>query len=225
MCKHAQQHLTHYFFSSFAEQLREIVREMPEQRQTLLFSATLPQSLISFARAGLKTPEVVRLDSETKISEQLKVGFFTVRSVDKMAAFMIIMRDLIPRDQQTIVFVATRHHVELVNAMLLSVGIRSAYVYGTMDQMARHENIDNFRMKKLMVMVVTDVAARGIDIPLLDNVVNLHFPAVPKLFVHRVGRAARAGNLVAVLPFSAGNLVAVCFVSCAQTNCFVFFFC
>jgi ATP-dependent RNA helicase DDX54/DBP10 len=182
------------FEMGFADQLREILKDMPEQRQILLFSATLPQNLVTFARAGLNNPEVIRLDTDTKISDQLKIAFFTVRSEDKVAALMLVMQHVLPQDQQTLVFVPTKHHVEFVRQLLQIIDVKTSYVYGEMDPEARKINILNFRNKVTQVMVVTDIAARGIDIPLLDNVVNYSFPASPKLFIHRVGRVARAGR-------------------------------
>lgn len=182
------------FEMGFAEQLQEILKNMPESRQTLLFSATLPKALVQFARAGLSEPELIRLDVENKISENLKMTFFTVRSNDKPALFLYMIREFIPTDEQTIVFAATRHHVELLHELLKANHIESSCVYGDMDQASRKINIGKFRAKKTNLLIVTDVAARGIDIPLLNNVLNYSFPSTAKLFVHRVGRAARAGR-------------------------------
>lgn len=182
------------FEMGFAEQLQEILKNMPTSRQTLLFSATLPKALVQFARAGLSEPELIRLDVENKFSENLKMTFFTVRSDDKPALFLYMVRDFIPKDDQTIVFAATRHHVEFLHELLRANHIESSCVYGDMDQASRKINIGKFRAKKTNVLIVTDVAARGIDIPLLNNVLNYSFPPTAKLFVHRVGRAARAGR-------------------------------
>ncbi|RLN44624.1 hypothetical protein BBJ29_001188, partial [Phytophthora kernoviae] len=182
------------FEMGFAEQLQEILKNMPTSRQTLLFSATLPKALVQFARAGLSEPELIRLDVESKISENLKMAFFTVRSLDKAALFLYMVREFLPKGEQTIVFAATRHHVELLHALLVANHIEASCAYGDMDQASRKINIGKFRAKKTSLLIVTDVAARGIDIPLLNNVLNYSFPPTAKLFVHRVGRAARAGR-------------------------------
>lgn len=182
------------FEMGFAEQLQEILKNMPTSRQTLLFSATLPKALVQFARAGLSEPELIRLDVENKFSENLKMTFFTVRSDDKPALFLYMIREFVPKNDQTIVFAATRHHVEFLHELLRANRIESSCVYGDMDQASRKINIGKFRAKKTNVLIVTDVAARGIDIPLLNNVLNYSFPPTAKLFVHRVGRAARAGR-------------------------------
>eukprot|EP00516_Mucochytrium_quahogii_P000327 CAMPEP_0203745518 /NCGR_PEP_ID=MMETSP0098-20131031/1229_1 /ASSEMBLY_ACC=CAM_ASM_000208 /TAXON_ID=96639 /ORGANISM=" , Strain NY0313808BC1" /LENGTH=865 /DNA_ID=CAMNT_0050633317 /DNA_START=301 /DNA_END=2895 /DNA_ORIENTATION=- len=184
------------FEMGFAGQLKEILDSIPEERQTLLFSATMPQQLMEFARAGLQDPELIRLDTETKVSENLNLAFFVVRTKEKPAALLHLMTEIIPHDDLTIVFTATRHHVDFVKDLLFyGAGIRCSVAYGSMDMLARKTNLENFRRGKTRVLIVTDVAARGIDIPLLNNVVNYEFPGKPKLFVHRVGRAARQGRV------------------------------
>ena len=105
-----------------------------------------------------------------------------------------IFQEVIPSDQQTVVFTSTRHHVEYLQVLLDLADIPATYIYSNLDPAARKINAAKFSNKKINVMVVTDIAARGIDIPMLDNVINFHFPAKSKLFIHRVGRVARAGR-------------------------------
>ena len=183
------------FEMGFAEQLNEIVRECPVERQTLLFSATMPKALVQFSRAGLRDPQLIRLDTDSQLSEELRLAFFTVRSNEKMAAFLYLVRKIIPENQITIVFSATRHHSELLHAMLERINVSSTIVYGTMDQDARSQHLKAFRNGSIRYLIVTDLAARGIDVPLLNNVINFHFPPSPKLFIHRCGRAARQGRI------------------------------
>lgn len=182
------------FEMGFAEQIREIVLKVPTSRQTVLFSATLPKILIDFARAGLQNPLLIRLDVDTKISRDLQMYFFNTKNEYKEAALLYLLSKVIPQDQQCVIFAATKHHVEYINQLLLSNSFESTYIYGTLDPMARKIHLARFRYNKVRIMVVTDVAARGIDIPLLDNVINYNFPASSKVFVHRVGRTARAGK-------------------------------
>ncbi|KAK7927027.1 ATP-dependent RNA helicase DBP10 [Apiospora marii] len=99
-----------------------------------------------------------------------------------------------PTEHSTIIFAATKHHVEYLATLLKEAGFAVSYVYGSLDQTARMEQVDNFRKGRSNILVVTDVAARGIDIPILANVINYDFPPQPKVFVHRVGRTARAGQ-------------------------------
>ncbi|KAM1019007.1 hypothetical protein ACFX2C_040568 [Malus domestica] len=182
------------FGMGFAEQLHKILGQLSENRQTLLFSATLPSALAEFAKAGLQDPRLVRLDLDTKISPDLKLMFFTLRQEEKHAAILYLIREHISSGEQTLIFVSTKHHVEFLNILFREEGIEPSVCYGDMDHDARQINVSRFRSRKTMQLIVTDVAARGIDIPLLDNVINWDFPPKPKLFVHRVGRAARAGR-------------------------------
>ncbi|KAL9124389.1 MAG: hypothetical protein Q9217_006276 [Psora testacea] len=219
------------FEMGFAAQLTEILHALPQSRQTLLFSATLPKSLVEFARAGLQEPNLVRLDAESKISLDLQSAFFTLKSGEKEGALLHVLTDIIkvptgqteaavhakedtsrisrkrkrgntdseqphesPTERSTIIFVATKHHVEYVTNLLRQSGFAVSHAYGSLDQTVRKIQVQDFRTGMTNILVVTDVAARGIDIPVLANVINYDFPAQPKIFVHRVGRTARAGQ-------------------------------
>lgn len=233
------------FEMGFAEQLNELLAALPSSRQSLLFSATLPRSLVDFAKAGLTNPVLVRLDAESKISDQLQMSFFTTKRNEREANLLYILQEVIkmplattellkklrdldkrsvdsddedgdedakkkrrfkfkkerlppanalPSPNSTIVFVPTKHHVEYVNTMLRDAGYATSYIYGTLDQHARKNQLYQFRIGLTSILVVTDVAARGIDIPVLANVINYTLPGSSKIFIHRVGRTARAGN-------------------------------
>jgi ATP-dependent RNA helicase DDX54/DBP10 len=178
----------------FSDTITEIMHKLTANRQTLLFSATLPKVLVNFAKAGLNDPILVRLDVDNKISPDLDSAFFPVKTHEKEAALLFLLQHVIPEQDQTIIFTATKHHVEYLHELLLAVGIPNSYIYGALNQSARMLNLAKFRDGKTKFLVVTDVAARGIDIPLLNNVINYDFPDRCKLFIHRAGRAARAGR-------------------------------
>ena len=218
------------FEMGFAAQLTEIMHSLPSSRQSLLFSATLPKSLVEFARAGLQDPKLIRLDAESKIAPGLESAFFTVKRAEKEGALLHILKDVIkmpigpteaskrskeqsgtgnkkrkrnadaltasetPSPHSTVVFAATKHHVEYLANLLKVLGYATSYVYGSLDQTARKMQVQDFRSGLTNILVVTDVAARGLDIPILANVINYDFPSQPKIFVHRVGRTARAGK-------------------------------
>ena len=214
------------FEMGFAAQLTEILHALPSSRQTLLFSATLPKSLVEFARAGLQEPILVRLDADSKISPDLQSAFFSLKSSEKEGALLHLLQEVlhVPTGSQlvsnedaqkpgkkrkrieasgpkqvsnphsTIVFASTKHHVEYLANLLKKAGYAVSYVYGALDQTARKEQVESFRHGQSNILVVTDVAARGIDIPVLANVINYDFPSQPKIYVHRVGRTARAGQ-------------------------------
>ncbi|KAL1820211.1 hypothetical protein ACET3Z_015080 [Daucus carota] len=175
----------------FEEQLHQIMAHVNDNRQTLLFSATLPSALVEFAKAGLRDPQLVRLDL---ISPDLKLVFFTLRQEEKHAALLYLIEEKIRPDEQTLIFVSTKYHVEFLNVLCQERGIRPSVCYGDMEQDARKMAVSQFRSRNTMLLIVTDLAARGIDIPLLDNVINWDFPPIPEIFVRRVGRAARAGR-------------------------------
>ncbi|KAJ2785078.1 ATP-dependent RNA helicase dbp10 [Coemansia interrupta] len=215
------------FELGFAVQLREILARLSASRQTLLFSATLPATLVDFAKAGLQDPELIRLDVESKISQDLEMAFFNVKHEHKDGALIFLLREIIgipfntnksiqskawhrfgnrprkdkserddaPRTRcQTIIFASTKHHVEYLNGLLTEAGFSVSHIYGSLDQTMRKIQISRFAAAKTNILVVTDVAARGIDIPILENVVNYDFVDSSKVFFHRVGRVARAGR-------------------------------
>ncbi|KAF9268904.1 ATP-dependent RNA helicase DBP10 [Marasmius fiardii PR-910] len=209
------------FEMGFETALSEILARLPSSRQTLLFSATLPKSLVEFAKAGLQNPKLVRLDAESKISPDLKMAFFSVKQAEKDACLLSLLRDVIKvplagpdksskmdkkgkgkgraRDMmtmphQTLIFAATKHHVEYLTNLLTTAGYAVSHIYGSLDQAARTHQMEQFCRGHTGILVVTDVAARGIDIPVLENVVNYDFPHGARVFVHRVGRTARAGR-------------------------------
>ena len=243
------------FELGFAEQLHEILYRMPPTRQTLLFSATLPSTLVGFAKAGLQSPKLIRLDVDSKISKELQMAYLSVKASEKEALLLGVLREVIgvplmsdrqralqdeyiedeeddeergrsaykgkgkgradkgkkrkrvgddeatrpadyvdPSAHQTLVFVSTKHHVEYISAMLAQGGYAVSTIYGSMDQTARRLHLAKFRAGRTSVLVVTDLAARGIDIPGVENVINYDFPNGARAFVHRVGRTARAGR-------------------------------
>ncbi|XP_053684864.1 ATP-dependent RNA helicase DDX54 [Sabethes cyaneus] len=182
------------FEMGFGEQLTETLRRLPSGRQMVLFSATLPKMMVEFAKAGLSDPTLIRLDVESKIPETLDLKFLYCRPDERYATLLVLIREVIPKNAQIVIFAGTQHHVELIQLILTKAGIACTHVYSGLDASARKINTAKFTMKKVNVLVVTDIAARGLDIPNLDYVINVHFPGKPKLFIHRVGRCARAGR-------------------------------
>lgn len=239
------------FEMGFEEQLNQLLAALPPVRQTLLFSATLPSLLVDFAKAGLTNPVLVRLDSESKISDELEMLFISTKNEEREANLLYLLQEVIkiplateedkkkykdanmqkndsdsesdndvghdktkgkmkkrkgfrklrlppanqlPSEKSTVIFAPTRHHVEYISQLLKDCGYLISYIYGTLDQHARKSQLYNFRCGLTSILVVTDVAARGVDIPLLANVINYSLPASSKIFIHRVGRTARAGN-------------------------------
>lgn len=105
----------------FGEQIHEIANRLPNNRQTLLFSATLPKVLVEFAKAGLTNPVLVRLDVDTKLPDELKLCFITCRAEEKLAVLMALLKHIVKADSQTVVFAATMHHVEYVHQVICAL--------------------------------------------------------------------------------------------------------
>lgn len=190
------------FELGFEMQLHDIMHKLPSHRQTVLFSATLPKLLVNFAKAGLNDPLLIRLDVDSKISPDLNMHFLIVKSADKEALLLWLLKHAIPQHESSILFVSTKHHVDYLQELLTLAGLSTTYIYGALDSTARTNNMAAFRSGSKKILIVTDVASRGIDIPLLNNVINYDLPDQSKVFLHRVGRAARAGA-----PGQAWNLV------------------
>jgi ATP-dependent RNA helicase DDX54/DBP10 len=160
----------------------------------LLFSATISAEVKDFTLAGIKDYRMITVDRDNKLSELLKIHFFIVRSHEKEAALIYTMRERVKINEQTIVFGATRYHVEYLCELAIKCGFKANFIYGAMDQYTREEKLREFRKRSVNFMFVTDLAARGIDIPFLENVIHYDFPTRMKLFIHRAGRTARAGR-------------------------------
>ncbi len=183
------------FEMGFALQLRQICNTMPEHRQTMLFSATMPKALVEFTKTGMMhDPTVVRLDSEVQVSDELRIAFITCRSAEKEAVLLHLVRDVLPlmkgteskdaNDEEedepasdskkrkkekkpvgkhskrglTLIFAATRHHVEYLTLLLTTSGLPSTHIYGNMDNAARQQNLNSFQTGQCPILVVTDVA-------------------------------------------------------------------
>jgi ATP-dependent RNA helicase DDX54/DBP10 len=186
----------------FESQLHEITHRLPPTRQSLLFSATLPTTVAEFAKASLTNPALIRLDGDSNLSPDLTLSFYLVRPMDKDAVLAITLQKLLRnqkarsdgRKGQAIVFCATKHHVEYLATLIEAMAFTTSSVYGSLDQVARQQHLKHFRDGESEVLVVTDVAARGLDIPIMDNVINYDHPPNSRLFIHRVGRTARNGQ-------------------------------
>uniref|UniRef100_A0A1I8FG00 RNA helicase n=1 Tax=Macrostomum lignano TaxID=282301 RepID=A0A1I8FG00_9PLAT len=163
-----------------------------EQLQLLLSRLPTPApdaaSVAEFARAGLSDPLLVRLDLDAKLSDQLTASFLLCRDEDKLPVLLHLLHTALKGQELTIVFVATKHHVEwLYQVLSQDASISVTYLYSSLDPAARRIHAANFRCGERHVLVTTDLAARGLDLPRASTTSE-------KLFVHRVGRVARAGR-------------------------------
>ena len=183
---------------SLGEQLRKIIQYCPQQKQIILLSATIQEQLATFLRSGIiKEYKILSINEENKIPEKLKIHLIYTRKEDKLYTLVSLLKtpSIIDIEKQlTIIFVMTKYHCDYLQEILKYWNISSLIIYGSLEQDIRNSTLEDFKKGRKKILIVTDVAARGIDIPLLDNVINYDFPDNHKLFIHRVGRTARAGR-------------------------------
>jgi ATP-dependent RNA helicase RhlE len=175
----------------FIRDVRKIVAALPEQRQTLLFSATMPAEVAKLAREILFEPERVEIAARTVAVEQveqhvhhLDAGAKRDRLTELLAA---------PGFERVIVFTRTKHGADRVVKNLARDGVVAEALHGNKSQNVRQRTLDNFREGRSRVLVATDIASRGIDIDDVTHVINYELPNIPESYVHRIGRTARAG--------------------------------
>jgi len=175
----------------FIHDVRKIVGFCPKARQTLLFSATMPPSIAKLAHDILRNP--VRVDiSPVKVTvERIEQCVYFVGAKDKRAMLTDLLKA--PKVGQTIVFTRTKRGADRVCRHLVQAGLAAIAIHGNKAQNARVRALDAFRSGKVRVLVATDIAARGIDVPGISHVVNFELPNEPESYVHRIGRTARTG--------------------------------
>lgn len=182
-----------FFEMGYREQLVNIVDRVNRDRQTIMLSATIPKSVKEFAQAGMREYVFARLDSEYNLSEKLQMHFFLVKTLEKTPLLIYLIYEKIKKGEQTIVFTSSRYWVDYLEYVFKNVfEIPGSFLFGKMDMGARADALNSFRNRESEVLVVTDLCARGIDIPNVENVINFDFPISIKIFIHRCGRTARA---------------------------------
>lgn len=180
------------FEMGFSDQISQILKRVSQNRQTLLFSATIPKQLTDFAIAGLNDYRLLRIDTEYMMPEKTLLQFVICRTTEKLGTLALLLQKHVIG--KTILFCPTNQTVEFLHKLLPLLEIKTIGIYGKMDQRARKSLLDEFKESKNVVLVVTDLAARGLDISDVRNIINFGFPQMKKNFVHRCGRTARAGK-------------------------------
>lgn len=162
-------------------------------------------------KTGIREYKLINIEEETKIPETLKMHMIYSISEEKKYALVSVLKQIIKRTETTMIFLPTKYHCEFLHEFLKFWNISTLYIFGQMDQQLRDDNLEKFKRRKISILLVTDVAARGLDIPALDNVINFDFPDNDKLFIHRIGRTARAGKEGRVISFLTPNDLAYFF--------------
>lgn len=175
----------------FIHDVKKVVKILPNQRQTLLFSATMPDSILDLAHSMLKNPERVEVTPVSSTAETISQEVFFVNQTDKNALLLYLLKHKIP--QEVLVFTRTKHGANKLVKVLQNNQIPAEAIHGNKSQTARQNALANFKNGKIRVLVATDIAARGIDIDQLKYVVNYELPNISETYIHRIGRSGRAG--------------------------------
>ncbi|MCL0043179.1 DEAD/DEAH box helicase, partial [Dehalococcoidia bacterium] len=174
-----------------AQDVEKIISATPSERQTVLFSATLPSWIKKTAQKHLNDPKTVAVDSEMHAPPDIEHIVYEINKADKFKALQVVLSQ---QSGPTLVFGRTKHGVKKLASQLADVGYQAEAMQGNLSQNGREHVMNKFRSGNLPVLVATNVAARGLDIEKIDTVINFDIPDSPQLFTHRTGRTGRMGR-------------------------------
>lgn len=175
----------------FAPDIRKIVKMLPQSRQALFFSATMPQDALRLAGSFLRKPKHLSVDPVSAAAENIEKSIYYVEKNDKFALLEWVLNQL--DYNRVLVFCRTRRGADLLTERMLKADLPVAVLHGDKTQMHRQNILEDFRSATTPVLIATDLAARGIDINDISHIINFDLPNEAETFVHRIGRTARAG--------------------------------
>jgi ATP-dependent RNA helicase RhlE len=175
----------------FIHDVKKVVVRLPAKRQTLFFSATMPESIQQLANTILRDPASVTVTPVSSTAERVSQSIYFVEKKNKTDLLIHVLRNT--PASRSLVFTRTKHGADKLVKQLERSGINAAAIHGNKSQNARQKALADFKAEHLRVLVATDIAARGIDIDELPLVINYEIPEVPETYVHRIGRTGRAG--------------------------------
>ena len=176
----------------FIDDVKKIERLCPEEKQTLLFSATMPYKVEQLAETILNNPYRIEVSQNSSTSKNVNQALYYVPKQQKIELCLYLLRNTI--NGRIIIFRRTKYGVDKLEQTLLKNNYKADSIHGDKSQTLRQEALNNFKKNKVDILIATDVAARGIDVDDVDAVVNFDMPNIPETYVHRIGRTARAGN-------------------------------
>ncbi len=176
----------------FVHDVKRIVRLLPTERQTLFFSATMPGEIRNLAASMLRNPETVAVHPVSSTTELVQQEVIFLEKDDKKEALLPILKA--EGMERVLIFTRTKYGADKLSRFLHKSGISSAAIHGDKTQGARQRALNEFKEGKIVALVATDIAARGIDIDELSHVINYEIPNVAETYVHRIGRTGRAGR-------------------------------
>lgn len=175
----------------FIHDVKKVIAAIPQKRQTLFFSATMPPEIQKLANSILVNPIKVEVTPASTTAETIQQSIYFVDKGDKKHLLTHILSD--KKIETALVFTRTKHGADKVVKDLLKAGITAEAIHGNKSQNARQRALTNFKSRETRILVATDIAARGIDIDELTHVINYELPNIPETYVHRIGRTGRAG--------------------------------
>ncbi|MBF0589202.1 MAG: DEAD/DEAH box helicase [Magnetococcales bacterium] len=184
----------------FINDIRKVIAVLPPQRQTLLFSATMPNEIATLAGGLLNRPIRVEITPQATTVDRIAQSLHYVAKADKLKLLQHLLKNS-GEIKRTLIFSRTKHGADRISQRLEKSGIRAAAIHGNKSQNARQRALKSFRSGQVRVLVATDIAARGIDVPGVTHVINFDLPNEPESYVHRIGRTARAGADGAAISF------------------------
>jgi ATP-dependent RNA helicase RhlE len=191
----------------FIRDVRKLAAALPRKRQSMLFSATMPDDIVKLTHDMLHQPERVEVAPQGKTADRIEQKLYFVPMPQKRQLLSHLLEDLAMN--RVIVFTRTKHGANRVAEHLSRSGVVAEAIHGNKSQNARQRALEMFRSGKARVLVATDIAARGIDIDDISHVVNFELPNEPESYVHRIGRTARAG----------GEGIAISFCDASERGC------
>jgi Superfamily II DNA and RNA helicases len=183
----------------FIHDIKRLLPLLPKQRQTLFFSATMPEAISKLSRTILNNPVRVEVAPVSSVVDTIEQRLFFVEKPQKSELLIDILGK--EKEKSVLVFSRTKHGADKIARVLNKKGIGCEAIHGNKSQNARQRALTNFKSGKTRVIIATDIAARGIDIVNLELVINYDLPDVPETYVHRIGRTGRAGNSGTALTF------------------------
>lgn len=183
----------------FLHDMKKIIAKLPASRQTLLFSATMPQEITKLVNSILKSPVKVEVTPVSSTVDIIDQSVYFVDQKDKKSLLLQLLKN--KSMDSVLIFTRTKHGADKVARYLVKERITAQAIHGDKSQVARQLALNNFKLKQTRVLVATDIAARGIDVQELSHVINYDIPNIPETYVHRIGRTGRAGMVGTALSF------------------------
>ena len=175
----------------FIHDVKKVISKLPSKRQTLFFSATMPNEIAKLADSILNEPVRVEVTPVSSTAQTIQQSMYFVEKMDKKHLLIHLLKD--KSIERALVFARTKHGSDKVVKDLMQHGVHAEAIHGNKSQNARQRALSNFKSGATRVLVATDIAARGIDVDNLTHVINYELPNVPETYVHRIGRTGRAG--------------------------------